>query len=310
MVPISARCLSSACASRFAPDTRCTLRRSRRAHRRRISPCRPRELEGDGGLRDDRERLDGSRVSSARRALRPAHSSRDRRCCNGRISVGSGFMAARTTISSPFDTPASMPPARFESRSRPESPRPISSCAAEPRTPGEREAVADLDALHRLNAHQRRRQPGIEAARRARRTTRARAARRAPRTSTMPPIVSRSMRASSTALGERLQVDDATLHRGADLRPAASSRRAPAAHRRRRLTRARALQRVADILELRTSSRSGEVGMAGARRRDGCRPFSGRLALRRPRAHPPCPVLVVSILDPRARAACQASSRA
>ena len=48
------------------------------------------------------------------------------------MSVGSGFIAARTTISSPFETPASMPPARFVVRRRSV---PISSCASEPRSP-------------------------------------------------------------------------------------------------------------------------------------------------------------------------------
>src|SRR5581483_3414863 len=49
---------------------------------------------------------------------------------SGRIRVGSGFIAARTTIGSPFDTPASMPPARFERRTSPGS---ISSWACDPR---------------------------------------------------------------------------------------------------------------------------------------------------------------------------------
>src|SRR5581483_8914760 len=48
---------------------------------------------------------------------------------SGFISVGSGFIAARTTISSPFEMPASIPPARFVSRRR--STR-ISSWASEP----------------------------------------------------------------------------------------------------------------------------------------------------------------------------------
>ena len=38
----------------------------------------------------------------------------------------------------------------------------ISSCASEPRTRGEREAVADLDALDRLDAHQRGGEPRVE----------------------------------------------------------------------------------------------------------------------------------------------------
>src|SRR2546430_5555504 len=54
---------------------------------------------------------------------------------SGRISVGRGFMAARTTISSPFETPPSIPPARLVSRCRPAPLRRISSCAAEPRRP-------------------------------------------------------------------------------------------------------------------------------------------------------------------------------
>jgi hypothetical protein len=35
---------------------------------------------------------------------------------SGRIRVGNGFMAARTTIASPFETPPSMPPAWLVSR--------------------------------------------------------------------------------------------------------------------------------------------------------------------------------------------------
>src|SRR3989440_7712405 len=50
---------------------------------------------------------------------------------SGFISVGSGFIPARTTISSPFDIPPSMPPARFDVRRRPGW---ISSCACDPRS--------------------------------------------------------------------------------------------------------------------------------------------------------------------------------
>ena len=46
------------------------------------------------------------------------------------MSVGKGFIAARTTIGSPFETPASIPPARFVRRARPGS---ISSWASVPR---------------------------------------------------------------------------------------------------------------------------------------------------------------------------------
>ena len=48
---------------------------------------------------------------------------------SGFISVGSGFIAARTTISSPFETPASIPPAWFVER---RWSVPISSWASEP----------------------------------------------------------------------------------------------------------------------------------------------------------------------------------
>ena len=56
-----------------------------------------------------------------------------------------------------------MPPARFVSRCSPASSRTISSCACRAAQPREREAVADLDALDRLDAHQRRGEPRVEA---------------------------------------------------------------------------------------------------------------------------------------------------
>ena len=89
------------------------------------------ELPGDRGLGDDRERLDGRHVGALDERRRPPRRSRDRPSASGFISVGSGFIAARTTISSPFETPASIPPAWFVSRRR--SGR-ISSCAWEPRS--------------------------------------------------------------------------------------------------------------------------------------------------------------------------------
>src|SRR5439155_943513 len=52
---------------------------------------------------------------------------------SGCISVGRGFIAARTTISSPFETPPSIPPARLVVRCNPRSSRTISSWASEPR---------------------------------------------------------------------------------------------------------------------------------------------------------------------------------
>ena len=56
---------------------------------------------------------------------------------SGRIRVGSGFIAGANDDSSPFETPASMPPARFERRFKPRldlvvRPEPRSRASAKP----------------------------------------------------------------------------------------------------------------------------------------------------------------------------------
>ena len=72
------------------------------------------ELEGDRRFGDE-ERLDRGDVAALDERLGGlARLEVGER--SGRISVGSGFIAARATISSPFDTPPSRPPARFVSR--------------------------------------------------------------------------------------------------------------------------------------------------------------------------------------------------
>jgi hypothetical protein len=58
--------------------------------------------------------------------------------------------------------PPSVPPARPVGADHPVSPRTISSWPAS-RACGRLEAVADLDALDRLDAHERAGQPGVEA---------------------------------------------------------------------------------------------------------------------------------------------------
>ena len=75
-----------------------------------LLPRRPRDLERDASLGDDSERLHRGDVGTLdeRLAGSPVSRSAER---SGRINVGSGFIAARTTISSPLDTPASSPPA-------------------------------------------------------------------------------------------------------------------------------------------------------------------------------------------------------
>ena len=120
---------------------------ARRAPRRRPPRRRPR------APRPRRRR-------SARRARRRARPSTRSTEPSGFISVGSGFIAARTTISSPFDMPASMPPARFDVRRFVGADLVVRLRAAQLR---EREPVADLDALDRLDPHHRGGQPRVEA---------------------------------------------------------------------------------------------------------------------------------------------------
>ena len=110
------------------------------------------------------------------------------------MSVGSGFIAARTTIGSPFDMPASRPPARFVRR-EPGIDLVVRLSAAPPR---EREAVADLDALHGLDPHQGEREARVEPVGllRVRAET---GGTPVATTSTIPPSVSRSLRAASVA---------------------------------------------------------------------------------------------------------------
>ena len=111
------------------------------------------------------------------------------------MSVGSGFIAARTTTSSPFVTPPSSPPARLVARCRPGR---ISSCASEPRAPRKRDPSpisTALTAWMPISA------PASRASRRSSRVAYEPSPGGTPvaLTSTMPPSVSRSSRAASTA---------------------------------------------------------------------------------------------------------------
>ena len=84
---------------------------------------------------------------------------------SARGTVEIGFIAARTRSASPVLMPPSVPPARPDTPAyagRPSAT--ISSWASEPRGAGQLEPVADLDALDRLDAHQRGREPGVEPA--------------------------------------------------------------------------------------------------------------------------------------------------
>ena len=161
---------------------------------------------------------------------------------------------------------------------------------------GEREALADLDALHGLDAHHRSGEPRVEAVLLRRVACRGRAARPRARTSTMPPTVSRS---GARLVDRARAVPPRRRSRPATSMPIVASSAfatTPAA------TCTAVWRADARSSELRTSSWSylrtpGEVGMAGPRQRDRLRPLALRLALGRPRAHAPRPVLVVDVAD-------------
>ena len=295
MKPTRTTCRSSAPSSRSAPGTRARRRRSRRARRRRTSrapraraPTRPPPRRRPRAPRPPRRR-------SARRARRPARRSRGRRSASGRISVGSGFIAARTTISSPFETPPSMPPARFVSRCRPRSSRTISSCASEPRSP---ESAKPSPISTPFTAWI----PISAAASRASSRSSRRAYEPSPggtpraRTSTRPPSVSRSLRASSTAAGSAPASGSASPATSIPISREQRLRDRAGRDVDRRMPRRGALERVADVGEA-VLLHAGEIGVPGPRQRDRLRPLPLGLALGRPRAHPPRPVLVVAVAD-------------
>ena len=145
-----------------------------------------------------------------------------------------------------------------------------------------------------------RREPRVEAVLLASRTSRARAARRVARTSTTPPTVSRSARAASTGRAHRLLPARAAEPRDAR-RPRFRSRSsafatAPAATCTavwRALARSSA-SRTSSRPYLSTPARSAWPGRGSV---TGLRALPVRLALGRPRAHPPRPVLVVAVAD-------------
>ncbi len=159
--------------------------------------CGAGELEGDDSPRTRPQAPPRPPCRSARRAPRQASPLARSTVRSGRMSVGSGFIAARTTISSPLETPASMPPARLVSRWRPRSSRRISSCACEPRRPASAKPSpisTPFTAWMPISA------PASRASSRSSRAAYEPSPGGTPRarTSTTPPMVSRSARASST----------------------------------------------------------------------------------------------------------------
>ena len=204
-------------------------------------------------------------------------------------------MPARTTSSSPFEIPASIPPARLERRCQAGLDLVVGRRAA---LASEREAVADLDPLHRLDPHQRRREPRIE------------------------PVLAGGVRAEPGKDARGADLDDAAErvavgpcgvdrllpvlalaadleHRAGDLDPELAQERlrdGAGRDEHGRMAGARPLERVAHVL-VAVLEDTGEVGVAGAWQCHGLRALPGRLAVGRPRVHPPRPVLVVAVAD-------------
>ncbi len=90
-------------------------------------------------------------------------------------------------------------------------------------------------------------------------------------------------------------LDRPSLDRDADLREQRLGDRA-GGDVHRGLARARPLERVANVV-VAELERAGEIGVTWTRERDSGRALAGCLALGRPGAHPPGPVLVVAVPD-------------
>ena len=112
---------------------------------------------------------------------------------SARGTVAIGFIAARTRSSSPVDMPPSVPPRDRDVRRGAVRARLDLVVRRRARPAGQVEAVADLDALDRLDAHQRAGQPGVEPAVPVHVRAEAGRERRTPTTSTTPPSVSPSL---------------------------------------------------------------------------------------------------------------------
>jgi hypothetical protein len=158
---------------------------------------------------------------------------------------------------------------------------------------GEGEACADLDPLHRLDPHHRGGQPCVEPVllRRVRAEAGWDAAR--PHLHDTPDGVAIRPRRVDAFLEARAH--DRAVDLDADLREQLLRDRSRG-DVDSRLAGTRALERVPGVGEA-VLERPGEVGVARPRHRDRLRALSGRLALRRPGAHPPRPVLVVAVAN-------------
>ena len=290
--------------SRSAPGTRATRRRSRRARRRRTSraprgraPTRRRPRRRRRAPRPPRRRC-------ARRApRRPRRSSRSterERLHQRRQRLHRGadddLLAVRD---------AGLDAAGAVRRAAPVGADLVVRLRAA--QPGEREAVADLDALHGLDAHHRRGEPRVEPVLLAGVACRAPAGRRAPaprrgRRACRDPCAPRRRPRIGSCLRQRL-----ARHLDPDL---AEERLRHRAGRdvHRRVPRRRPLERVADVVEP-VLLHAGEVGVAGPRQRDRLRALSLRARPRAATGSSPTSSSCGRGCGRRARAACRACAR-
>src|SRR5439155_12320858 len=158
---------------------------------------------------------------------------------------------------------------------------------------GEGEPFADLDPLHGLGAHERPREPRVEPV--LLRRVRAETGRNAPDAHFDHPADGVALAARFVDPLFELLGHDTSFHLDADDSDERLRDR-PRGDDARRMTRARALERVPDVVQP-VLHHAGQVGVTGPRERDGFLALSFGLALRRPRAHPPRPVLVVAVPD-------------
>ena len=218
------------------------------------------------------------------------------------MSVGSGFIAARTTRGSPFVTPASSPPARLVRRRRPGVAGSISSCACEPRTRASAKPSPISTPFDTgLDAHERGGEARVEAlvswSHRSRGPV-------APVAAHLHHAPERSPRRLGLRRWRRLARPGRLA---ADLDAALPSTPIPSS-RRSAFATAPAATCTAVCLALARSSASrtsscpnlsvpARSAWPGPGQRHGLRALPGRLALGRPRAHPPRPVRVVAVPD-------------
>jgi hypothetical protein len=260
-----------------------------------LVPREPRELQRDGGLGDDGERLDGRDVAAlderlgrlARRQVDRAerlHQSRQglhRAADDDLLAVRAAALGAAGVVGLAVEA-ARVVAEELVVRLRPAQMR-------------ERETLADLDRLDSLDRHQGPRKArvepllagrvGTEARRRTRHTHLGDAAER---------VAIPARRVDRLGVGSVLGHRE-TAHLDADRAQQLLGDRARG-DEDGRVPRARPLERVADIVVV-VLHDAGEVGVAGPRQRHRLCPLPVRLALGRPGAHPPRPVPVVAVAD-------------